>query len=173
MLAAFIVGVAAAAHDGTSPDDWLLLPAASMPTPTLVEGSLHGVSTLTLSNGLISRVFSLDPAFATVALSRSGLAGREHDTGAQLLRATAPEAVVTLDGTAYPVGGLDGQTDFAFLNTSLLPSFSALPNAFRYQRHRQSVPPARYKWTPGQRSSDATLAWPPKGLHRQTGLRTF
>jgi hypothetical protein len=41
--------------------------------------------------------------FATVALSREGYAGREHDTGAQLLRTSAPEAVVTLDGVVYVV----------------------------------------------------------------------
>ena len=39
--------------------------------------------------------------FATIALSRAGYAGREHDTGAQLLRASSPEAVVTLDGGTH------------------------------------------------------------------------
>ena len=71
--------------------------------------------------------------FATIALSRSGYAGREHDTGAQLLRATAPEARVVLDGVAYDVGGLVGQIEFAFLNTTLLDGFRSPAGAFQYR----------------------------------------
>ena len=102
--------------------------------------------------------------FATVALSRQGHAGREHDTGAQLLRASAPEGSITLDGITYGLGGLVGQNDFAFLNTSLLSSWHADPQAFVYKAHRTGAPTARYAWTPGMRHSDATLAWPPKGI---------
>eukprot|EP01052_Picozoa_sp_SAG31_P044355 SAG31_NODE_7702_length_1613_cov_1.116248_1_plen_86_part_10 len=58
--------------------------------------------------------------FATVGLSREGHAGREHDTGAQLLRASSPEATISIDNITYNIGGLVGQRDFAFLNCSLL-----------------------------------------------------
>ena len=102
-------------------------------------------------------------AFATVALSRAGYAGREHDTGAQLLRTSSPEAQIVLDGLAYDVGGLSGQTEFAFLNMSLLAGFEAAPGAFHYTGHRVGMPQTRYAWTPGERFSDPTLSWPPKG----------
>lgn len=102
--------------------------------------------------------------FATVALSREGHAGREHECGAQLLRASAPEAVLTLDGKGYGIGGLVGQHDYAFLNTSLLHSWSADPDAFVYKTHRTGVPEARYEWSPGVRHSDSTLHWPPRGI---------
>ena len=102
--------------------------------------------------------------FATIALSRSGHAGREHDTGAQLLRATVPEAHVVLDGVPYDVGGLTGQTEYAFLNTTLLAGFGLPAGAFRYAGHRTGTPRQRYAWTPGERFSDPTLAWPPRGI---------
>jgi hypothetical protein len=231
--------------DPIQADDWLV--HAPLQAPAVAHGTLGGVPTLTLSNGLISRVFALpapttalgDAAgsevcpnpggrlitrpdgstypyyglscvaetdcgqcasegkcqccpytadvnpkcckptancttpprpsinvtgFATVGLSRVGHAGREADTGAQLLRASSPEATVRLDGVRYDVGGLDGQVDLAFLNASLLADLR--PKAgFHYQAHRTaSTTTARYEWTPGDRHSDATLAWPPLGL---------
>jgi hypothetical protein len=102
--------------------------------------------------------------FATVGLSREGHAGREHECGAQLLRASSPEASVTLDGVEYSVGGLVGQNDYAFLNTSLLHTWSADASAFVYKQHRSGRPQKRYEWQPGIRHSDSTLAWPPRGI---------
>eukprot|EP01052_Picozoa_sp_SAG31_P044356 SAG31_NODE_7702_length_1613_cov_1.116248_2_plen_204_part_00 len=43
-------------------DDWLLAPAGRLGSAQLVEGTLGGVSTLSLSNGLVSRVFALPRA---------------------------------------------------------------------------------------------------------------
>lgn len=248
------------AHDPTQADDWLV---GWQPTPAKLEaGTLGGVPTLTLSNGLISRVFAMPHApppparrardiaatgpvcpnpggkvhhgplpgesypyfgldcsadgvsdcgqcavdktclccanvvnltgpnccvprhpggvagchhspspppasytgFATVGLSRVGAAGREADTGSQLLRASVPEALIALDNVSYAVGGLLGQTDYAFLNASLLRSMRVDPAAFVYKQHRQSSPTARYRWAPGARHSDPTAAWPPRGL---------
>jgi len=102
--------------------------------------------------------------FATVVLARSGYTGREHDAGAQLLRASSPEGLITLDGVAYSIGGLTGQHDYAFLNMSLLPTMSSAPGAFVYKAHRTGVPAARFAWTPGVRFSDPTAAWPPRGI---------
>jgi len=82
----------------------------------------------------------------------------------QLLRASSPEAILVLDGVRYAVGGLSGQTDYAFLNASLLPKFKAAAGAFHYVTHRIGAPTKRYEWTPGERHSDATLSWPPKGI---------
>eukprot|EP00750_Incisomonas_marina_P013765 INCI17536.7.p1 GENE.INCI17536.7~~INCI17536.7.p1 ORF type:complete len:859 (+),score=106.03 INCI17536.7:189-2579(+) len=107
--------------------------------------------------------------FATAALQRQGHAGVSRASGvvgAQLLRATSPEAVIVLDGISYGIGGLVGQGDFAFLNTSLLQNFSADPSAFVFRPPHRTVSATqkRYEWTPGQRHSDANAAWPPSGL---------
>ena len=68
--------------------------------------------------------------FATIGLSRGGYTGRECDGGAELLCATAPEATVGLDDVTYNVGGLAGQTEFAFLNASRRTRHRADPGAF-------------------------------------------
>ena len=105
--------------------------------------------------------------FATIGLSRGAYTGRERDGGAELLRATAPEATVGLDNVTYNVGGLVGQTEFAFLNASQRTRLRADPGAFWYTGHRVGAPDKRFEWTPGQRHSDSTLAWPPKGVTLQ------
>ena len=230
--------------DPIQASDWLVAGAPSI--PTLTEGTLGGVPSITLSNGLAARTFVLPPApsdtgsgsscpnpgnrtierpdgsryayyglpcaaesdcgqcasdgtcrcdqwspylpqgdhccipddvaptpspagtmrgFATALLSRQGGAGRElADAGAQLLRATSAEALVTLDGVTYGVGGLLGQADYSFLNTSLLPQMRADPAAFVYSAHRARSPTARFAWKPGARHSDNASAWPPAGL---------
>ena len=107
------------------------------------------------------------PGFATAFLGRQGYAGRElRADGAQLLRATSPEAVVTLDGVEYNVGGLDGQTEFSFLNTSLLRNFTPAAGAFVFRPpyRLNTSTQKRYEWTPGARHSDASAQWPPLGL---------
>ena len=95
---------------------------------------------------------------------RTGFTGREQSTGKQLLRAVSEEAQITLDGVSYTVGGLSGQTDFAFINNSALGVLVNADNAFTYSTHRTGVPTARFDWTPGMRFSDPTAAWPPKGI---------
>jgi hypothetical protein len=49
----------------------------------------------------------------------------------------------------YNVGGLVGQTEFAFLNMTLLKGFVADSNAFHYARHRTGLPTKRFDWVPG------------------------
>ena len=145
--------------------DWLVTPP-STPT-TLKPWSERGLSGVELSNGLLSRRFITKPAFATwdfVSLL--------EDSGpSSLLRGVAPETVVTLDGTAYNVGGLLGNASFPALKTSpflnrsaLAASAAADPAAFRYVSHSTAAPVAPFSWTPGVRGSPSNVAWPPKGL---------
>jgi hypothetical protein len=102
--------------------------------------------------------------FATVGLFRRGYSGREADTNSELLRASSPEAIIQLDDTVYGIGGLVGQSDYAFLNASLLTNMQADPTAFVFKSHELGIPQKRYEWTPGDRFSDASAAWPPQGL---------
>ena len=97
-----------------------------------------------------------------------------EDTGdVSLLRGFSPETVVTLDGVAYPVGGLidsscSSSNDCkippgAFFNRSTLVKPD--PAAFRYVSHHTTDPTAPFEWTPGTRGSPSDAQWPPAGLH--------
>eukprot|EP00656_Telonema_subtile_P006243 TRINITY_DN12867_c0_g1_i2.p1 TRINITY_DN12867_c0_g1~~TRINITY_DN12867_c0_g1_i2.p1 ORF type:complete len:203 (-),score=32.33 TRINITY_DN12867_c0_g1_i2:65-673(-) len=157
LFLAMMVALATAATD-----DWLVSYQASQ--PTLVEGTLEGVSTLTLSNGLISRVFGLPgTGFATIGLTRHSAGSGRATSDMHALRSSSPECAFTLDGVAYTAGGLSGQSDMAFLNTTLLKTMTATPGSFEYKGYRTRAPTARYTWTPGARHSD-DVAWPPLGL---------
>ena len=75
-------------------NDWLL-----DPTPYRAEVNYDDArKELTLANGLLERRILLAPNAATVSL-------RNLTTGEELVRATSPEARVTIDGIEYPVGG--------------------------------------------------------------------
>lgn len=113
---------------------------------------------------LLDKSWDTHIGFATIGLIREGSSGSESAVGAQHLRASSPEAQLTLDGVQYFVGGLAGQQDFAFLNTSLLHRWKGLSNSFYYKSHTLGTPKKRYEWSPGVRHSDATLSWPPKGI---------
>jgi len=56
-------------------------------------------SSLELSNGLLSRRFALKPAFGTVDLLNL-------NTNESALRSILPEGSLTINGTAYVLGGL-------------------------------------------------------------------
>jgi hypothetical protein len=77
-----------------------------------------------LSNGLLRRVFRLGPNGATVALDNLM-------SGESMLRAVKPEAILTIDSKSYPVGGLAGQPDLAYLHPDWLEKMSLLPDTFR------------------------------------------
>ncbi len=73
-----------------------------------------------------------------------------------------PEAIVTLNGRGWEIGGLDGQPDRSYLEPAWLAKMSASSNGFRFVRHRVAKPEARYPWQP--RFGAANVPWPPKGL---------
>ena len=61
-----------------------------------------------LYNGLVSRTIRIAPNAATVGL-------RNLVTGEEYIRSVKPEALVSIDGTSYPVGGLAGQKEHGYL----------------------------------------------------------
>lgn len=78
-----------------------------------------------LCNGLLKRVFRLQPNLVCIDYTNMS-------NGQQLLRAVKPEAVVTIDGTAYNVGGLYGQTENAYLLPGWLEKFAAHDSDFHF-----------------------------------------
>ncbi|MEQ1936393.1 MAG: alpha-galactosidase, partial [Fimbriimonadaceae bacterium] len=133
----------------TSPKtDWLLAPSSFKAT---VKASS---SEIVLSNGLIARTIKLVQDAATVSL-------RNLMTGEEMLRAVKPEAVLTLNGKVYPVGGLIGQKNLAFLLPEWLEELKPNASGFHYVGHSVGKPVKRMDWKQVRHHVPAT--WPPKG----------
>ncbi len=79
---------------------------------------------ITLSNGLVKRVFRIAPNVA--CLDYTNLSN-----GQQLLRAIKPEARINVDGQDYNIGGLIGQKEKAYLVPEWVKSFEAGKNDFQ------------------------------------------
>lgn len=110
---------------------------------------------IVLDNGLVRRVFRLSPGLATTALD-------SHMTGATLLRAVEPEAVLVLDGEERRVGGLLGQPERAYLRREFLASMTADSDAFRCESFEVGETRARLEWK-RVRHAEAR-SWPPPGV---------
>lgn len=144
--------------------DWLVA------RPSTTSAVVAAGNSLTLTNGLITRIFSLDPAFGTVDYILNATAPRGGQQS--MLRSIKPEGTLLLDGAPYALGGL-GQIPAGFLaycNRSAL-TLSADVNAFGFVSYAVSDPVAPFPWTPGARGSPKELSWPPKGKHLAVTLR--
>lgn len=118
---------------------------------------------ITLENGLVRRTFRLAPNAATVGL--------DHQvTGHAVIRAVRPEAEVTIDGVTYPVGGLTGQPNHAFLLPEWLDMMQADPAAFQFTGFEVGEPRERFAWK-RVRHHAPDAVWPPKGVYLQMHYR--
>ncbi len=111
---------------------------------------------LVLRNGLVRRAFRLEPNAATVALDIL-------ETGQAMLRGVKPEAVVVIDDKRYEIGGLRGQTDYAFLRPSVVDQLTKNPSAFGFSGFVIGAPVAPFGWK-RVRHHDESRAWPPHGV---------
>jgi hypothetical protein len=136
---------------GAGARDWLVEPVT---TPSTVEASENG-GTLVLANGLVSRTFKTGPNFATVSF-------KNLSSGAEYVRAVRPESTITLNGTAWEIGGLKGQVDQSYLAPQWIGSLAVSTNAFRFVGSHQGKVEPRFPWKP--RYGAASAAWPPKGV---------
>jgi hypothetical protein len=133
--------------------DWLVDDIDTPATLSRAEGT--EAPGIVLSNGLVRRVLRLAPNAATVACDNL-------TTGAAILRAVSPEARLTLDGTAFDVGGLTGQPEQAYLRREWLSGMAADPAAFRCIGVEQGPTEAPFTWKRKRWSADG--AWPPPGV---------
>ena len=112
---------------------------------------------LILDNGLIRRVWRVDPNGACVAFDNLM-------TGQSMLRSVRPEARVTINGVAVDVGGLVGQPNHAYLTPEWLNAMNADPKAMRLSSIEVGEPAERLAW--GRRRHAAPDAvWPPQGVY--------
>ncbi len=99
--------------------DWLI---TNFPLNTSLIQSADGKE-LILTNRLVRRTFRLQPDLVCSDLYNV-------TNGQQLLRAVKPEARITINGTDYPVGGLQGQSEQAYLLPEWLDKLRPFENGF-------------------------------------------
>ena len=114
---------------------------------------------ITLSNGLISRTFRLSPNAATVSLK---VLGNQQE----MIRAVKPEAIVSLNGFTFNVGGLEGQPNLAFLYPDWIENLTANPLSFKLSDFQIGSPKKRMEWKQ-VRHHAPNVEWPPKGVNLQ------
>ncbi len=121
---------------------------------------------VTIENGCLRARWTIAPDAALVSLEIG-------DSREQVVRATQPLARVQIDGAAYPVGGLMGQRDRAFLLPSDLTTMTADPNAFRCVSFEFEDMSERLPWPVSARTRPihGEVHWPPRGVHGVFGFR--
>jgi len=140
-------------YKASRPDgDWLLDRAKSTAGVYRTERT----DEIVLSNGLISRTFRLDPEAATVGFDNLM-------TGETLIRSVQPEGYVDIDGKRYPIGGLQGQPDMAYLTPKWLDAMRPVEGCFRFAGFEVTKPAERVPWVRARHSSPEAV-WPPKGV---------
>jgi len=102
--------------------DWLIQ------TPEIKAKVFVSDREIILANGLVSRTIRITPNAATVGL-------KNLRTGEEYVRAVKPEALVSIDGTSYPVGGLAGQKEHGYLKDEWLDNMTSPENAFELDRY--------------------------------------
>ena len=112
---------------------------------------------LVLDNGLIRRVWRVEPNAACVAFD-------DNMSGASLLRSVRPEARVRIDGIDYDVGGLIGQPNHAFLRPEWVDAMKSDPEAMKYVGYEVGEPIERLPWKRARHCAP-DAQWPPKGVH--------
>jgi hypothetical protein len=112
---------------------------------------------LVITNGLVQRVIKLSPNAATIALD-------ELTTHTSMLRGVKPEAEITINGIQYPVGGLIGQPNYAFLRSDWIPTLQKDTTAWTFLSYEISMPKVPFGWK-RNRHHQKSLDWPPKGMH--------
>lgn len=131
--------------------DWLVTPISR---PAGVYRTDHA-NEIALDNGLIRRVWRIEPDAATVACDNL-------ITGETMLRGVKPEARLTLDGQEFAVGGLLGQPDYAYLRRDWIDGMTADPAAFHYVGFTTGKTEPRFPWKQARYAGNKT--WPPPGV---------
>ena len=130
-------------------NDWLV---QTLCQPASVE---ERDDQLILDNGLIRRTFVTSPNFATVDYTN-------QITESSFLRGIKPEAVLTIDGHQFEVGGLKGQPDYAYLDSDWIADLTSDEDAFQFRKYQVGEIEARYPWV--RRRSTASSVYPPEGV---------
>lgn len=135
LLYSFLITLLQAMCPAASSFDWLINPEVSH---SYVEASSDGRQ-LTIGNGMVSRTFSLSPSLSTISISNIM-------TGDEMIRAASPEALLTIDGTEYCVGGLTGQKERGFLRPEWLETMTASDSPFTLEGWEEGTIAPKIGW---------------------------
>jgi hypothetical protein len=135
-----------------SKEDWLLAPTARK---SAIYRTPEGY--MALSNGLITRTFTLTPNGATIGLDNLV-------TNEALVRAVSPEAVLWINGHEIKAGGLTGQPIGNYLLPKWIPDMKADPLSLKLTSYTTAPIKARFEWNRRTEWSPQQLPWPPKGM---------
>ncbi|MGV3762488.1 hypothetical protein [Parapedobacter sp.] len=117
-------------------EDWLISPVSQKAT-VFQTADNH----LALSNGLITRTFSVTPGGATIGLDNL-------ITGEALLRSITPEAILWVNGHEIKVGGLIGQPVQNYLDPAWIPQMEADPMSLKLVSWDSQPLKSRFAWAP-------------------------
>jgi len=112
---------------------------------------------IVLSNGLISRTFSISPDAATIGFDNLM-------TNQSLLRSVRPEAEVILDGIRLDAGGLDGQPIHNYLLPEWIKVMTKNPAALHYKSYETGPAKSRFDWKQQRGWMPQDAAWPFPGV---------
>lgn len=132
--------------------DWMI---SKVSTPAEIYRSSDNKDII-LDNGLIRRTFRIHPNLACIDY-------QNHSSGEQLLRAVRPEAVLTIDGKSYSIGGLQGQKENAYLKKEWIDNLTTNKNDFQYVTYQISEIRPYVNWSPS-RASNAVHQLQPAGM---------
>lgn len=152
LFSLIFIALNASALGQNAASDWLIDSRQYKAAATLSDGN----SRLTLSNGLYSRTFALSPNCATIALDNLM-------TGQSELRAVRPEAVLTIDGRQYAVGGLTGQPVSNFLTEGFMKRMETCDTAFQLKSYTICKTRERFAWKPNRAWISRPYEWPSPG----------
>jgi hypothetical protein len=127
-------------------------------TPYVATAAVSGdAKRVELANGLLHRSIVLLPNAATVAFDNLM-------TGQSELRSVRPEAMVTINGVAYPVGGLEGQPIHNYLRPEWIEHLTPIAGAFRAVGYRVGRTAERFPWRPRSEWLSRSAQWPAPGV---------
>ena len=149
-LSLLLISVACTENSNNSPD-WLIKGSSYVSVIKKTEDHL------VMTNGLISRTFSLSPDGATIAFSNIL-------TGSELLRSVKPEAIITINGTTMKIGGLTGQPVNNYLTGEWISQMKAdTLSPFMLTGYRTGEILPRFEWKKRLEWMPKDLPWPPPG----------
>ncbi|MGD9328457.1 MAG: hypothetical protein PVH48_05770, partial [Cyclobacteriaceae bacterium] len=132
--------------------DWLVQ------KPGINSAAYQKDQCLVLSNGLISRTFSISPDGATI-----GFNNLVKDVS--IFRAVKPEAIISINGHKLQVGGLKGQPVMNYFIDSWLESdLSRDETAMHLQDFSMNPIKAPFQWKKRLSWMPVVPDWPPKGM---------
>jgi len=130
--------------------DWMIDPSNTNASINRGEDD----QSLVFENGLIKRTFRLSSTAGTVGFDNLM-------TGNSLLRATGPEAQITIAGKVHDIGGFSGQPDRAYLLPEWIVRLTNAAPDFQFIGFSPAFVIAPFQWK--QKRHHANLPWPPSG----------